>query len=121
MSLDHVLDEAEAAWRWAQGLACCIPQLGRALALIAGKADNPGLCFSNQVGQSSTWERLVSRATLLSPRGRNNTGRDSGSFCEFFLRVAPTAYGSSQARSGMGAVAAGLPHSHSNAGSEPRL
>ena len=32
----------------------------------------------------------------------------------FFLRVAPTAYGGSQARGRIGAVAAGLHHSHSN-------
>ncbi len=35
--------------------------------------------------------------------------------------AAPTAYGGSQARGLIGAVAAGLHHSHSNAGSEPRL
>ena len=35
--------------------------------------------------------------------------------------AAPTAYGGSQARGRIGAVAAGLPQSHSNAGSEPGL
>ena len=40
-------------------------------------------------------------------------------FCLF--RAAPSAYGGSQARGGMGAVATGLHHSHSNAGSEPYL
>ena len=41
----------------------------------------------------------------------------------FFLlfRVAPTAYESSQVRSPIGATAAFLCHSHSNAGSEPNL
>lgn len=76
----------KASWHWVWGLACCIPQLGLALALIAGKAVSPGLCFSNQEGQFSAWERLVSWATLLSPPGRNNTGRNSGSFCEWFFR-----------------------------------
>ena len=38
-----------------------------------------------------------------------------------FSRATPTAYGGSQARGLMGAVAAGLHHSHSNAGSELRL
>ena len=38
-----------------------------------------------------------------------------------FSRAAPTAYGGSQARGGIRAVAAGLRHSHSNGGSEPRL
>ena len=35
--------------------------------------------------------------------------------------AAPTAYGGSQARGPIGAVATGLRQSHSNAGSEPRL
>ena len=38
-----------------------------------------------------------------------------------FLGPLPAAYGSSQARGLIGAVAAGLHHSHSNAGSEPHL
>ena len=41
------------------------------------------------------------------------------SFC--FSRAAATAYGDSQARSRIGAAAAGLHQSHSNTGSEPRL
>ena len=42
-------------------------------------------------------------------------------FCFLLLRTTPTAYGSSQARDGIGATAAGLHHSHGNAGSEPHL
>ena len=47
-------------------------------------------------------------------------------FCLFFVVVAiswaaPAAYGGSQARGRIGAVATGLRQSHSNAGSEPRL
>ena len=43
-------------------------------------------------------------------------------FCLFaFSRAAPMAYGGSQTRGIIGAVAAGLHHSHSNVGSEPRL
>ena len=38
-----------------------------------------------------------------------------------FSRAAPAAYGGSQARGLIGAVAAGLHHSHSNAGSQPSL
>ena len=38
-----------------------------------------------------------------------------------FSRVAPMAYGGSQARGLIWAVAAGLCHSHSNARSEPSL
>ena len=41
-------------------------------------------------------------------------------FC-FFFRAAPMAYGCSQARSQIRAMAAGLHHSHSNVGSEPNL
>jgi len=38
-----------------------------------------------------------------------------------FSRAAPVAYGGSQARGPIGAVAASLRHSHSHLGSEPRL
>ena len=41
-------------------------------------------------------------------------------FCLFF-RAAPEAYGGSQARGPIGAVAASLHHSHSNVGSKPCL
>ena len=37
------------------------------------------------------------------------------------FKAAPAAYGSSQARDQIGAVAAGLCHSYSNMGSEPQL
>jgi len=39
----------------------------------------------------------------------------------FFLRATPTAYGGSQARGQIGAVAASLHHNHSKEGSEPCL
>ena len=43
-------------------------------------------------------------------------------FClSVFARSAPEAYGGSQAKGPIGAVATGLRQSHSNAGSEPRL
>ena len=38
-----------------------------------------------------------------------------------FFRATPAAYGGSLARGRLGAAAAGLHHSHSNAGSEPCL
>ena len=41
--------------------------------------------------------------------------------CCLFSRAAPTAYGRSQTRGLIGAVAASLCHSHSNTGSELRL
>ena len=46
---------------------------------------------------------------------------DVKSLSFFFLRVTLTAYGSSQARDGIRAVAAGLRHSHSNSRSEAQL
>ena len=42
-------------------------------------------------------------------------------FFFFLFRAAPLAHGGPQARGPIGAVAAGLPHSQSNVGSEPRL
>ena len=43
------------------------------------------------------------------------------SFFFFLFRATHAAYESSQARGRIGAVAAGLHHSHSNIGSEPHL
>ena len=50
-------------------------------------------------------------------------GAHSLAFIFYFLlfRAAPAAYGDSQARGPIGAVAAGLCHSHGNAGYQPRL
>ena len=42
-------------------------------------------------------------------------------FILFIFRVAPAAYGSSQARGGIQAAAASLHHSHSSSGLEPHL
>ena len=42
-------------------------------------------------------------------------------FFFFFLMAAPTAYGGSQPRGQIRAIAARLPHTHSNARSKPRL
>ena len=42
-------------------------------------------------------------------------------FLSFVIRGTPMAYGFSQARDLIRAVAAGLDHSHSNMGSEPHL
>ena len=39
----------------------------------------------------------------------------------YLVRAAPVAYGNSQARGQIGAVDAGLHHSHSNARSKPHL
>ena len=61
---------------------------------------------------------------LLTSHLRKQAVRElSGVFCLFvcLFRAAPVAYGGSQARGLIGAVAAGLRQSHSNARSEPRL
>ena len=60
------------------------------------------------------WLCLISQAVLKS---------HFLSFIFFFLsfRAAPAAYGGSQVRGTIGAVATGLCQSHSTAGSEPRL
>ena len=42
-------------------------------------------------------------------------------FCHFVFRAAPAAYGGSQARSLIGAIATGLHQSHSNTRSKPHL
>ena len=49
---------------------------------------------------------------------------ESSLFVYLFIllfRAVPAAYGGSQARSPIGATAAGIHHRHSNVGSEPRL
>ena len=42
-------------------------------------------------------------------------------FCFCYLRAIPSAYGGSQTSGQIGAVAAGLHHSHNNTRTEPRL
>ena len=66
---------------------------------------------------------IDSTCDLLLLTGGGEVGLKVPTFFIFclFLRAAPTAYGGSQARGGMRAVAAVLHHSHSNAGSEPPL
>jgi len=71
-------------------------------------------------------------STLSSMDSKRSQGRGEIFFFFFCLFVfvvvvvaiswaAPAAYGGSQARGRIGAVATGLRQSHSNAGSEPRL
>ena len=56
------------------------------------------------------------------PRLQANSNNKLAFFFSFMLlRAAFAAYGGSQARGQVGATAAGLCHSHSNARSEPRL
>ena len=73
---------------------------------------------------SHTWITKYSRNTV----GRMITSRLKFIYLYFhtiiivcLFRAPTTTYGSSQARGQIGATAAGLCHSHSNVGSEPRL
>ena len=56
-------------------------------------------------------------------RGRERKRKNLFIYFFFFVfsRAAPVAYGGFQPRGLIGAVAAGLHHSHSNVGSEPHL
>ena len=59
---------------------------------------------------------------LLGPSLRWRGGQETTSrFKSFFFRAPPTAYGGSQARGLIRAIATGLHHSHSNSGSKPCL
>ena len=49
------------------------------------------------------------------------SGEGGWGFVVCIFSAAPVAYGDSQARGQIGALAAGLHHSHSNVGSEPCL
>ena len=53
--------------------------------------------------------------------GDISLGEEIPTTLPFFFRATPVAYGGSQAWGPIGATAAGLCHSHSNAGSEPCL
>ena len=50
---------------------------------------------------------------------KNYSSKIQVTFQTFFFRAAAMAYGSSQGRGGIRAIAASLHHSHSNMGSEP--
>ena len=77
------------------------------------------------------WKMII--ANVMFKKARQDcicTGIATIYFCFFFFfffffwpfsGAAPVAYGGSQARGPIGAVAAGLHQSHSNSGFEPRL
>ena len=79
-------------------------------------------------GASSTTARLMTKEKCFLP-AENETGQDLTNMIYLFIfiyflvfsRAAPAAYGGSQVRGLIGAVAAGLCQSHSNAGSKPHL
>ena len=103
-------------------------------------------CFSSTFNLESQWHcsSNFNRINMTAMRGENlfSYVRNSslcpsydvsGNFIYFlfllinlffifiFFRAAPMAYGGPQARGQIGAIAAGLYHSYSNAGSEPHL
>ena len=91
--------------------------------------------YLNILIQGSRWELLLFDADLLTatflnserfivfivaqPSSQANVFWFLGLF--LFFSFTPMAYGGSQAGGPIGATAAGLPHSCSNAGSEPHL
>ena len=65
---------------------------------------------------------IDSTCDLLLLTGGGEVGLKVPTFFIFCLfGAAPMAYGGSQARGGIGTIAAGLHHSHSNTGSKMRL
>ena len=66
-------------------------------------------------------KKFINCIYLLIPVRKSLFPRLIFYFFFFFFRAAPAAYGGSQVRRRIGAVATGLYHNHSNAGSEPRL
>ena len=74
--------------------------------------------WSNSSGHAA-FSLFFSPRLCFSARGLINTHTPSQDFffLLFFFSSAPVAYGDSQARGWIGAAAAGLHHSHSNAGS----
>ena len=72
---------------------------------------------------SSPIARTRTSKTMLNKSSKNGHPCLVTDFFFFFclFRAAPPAYGGSQARGLIGAVSAGLRHSHSNTGSKPHL
>ena len=68
--------------------------------------------LSLRASQESGWTPLIKHQGLQA---------HGGLFFFAFSRATPEAYGGSQARGLIGAIAAGLRHSHSNTRSEPYL
>ena len=74
------------------------------------------------IGATAASLHQIRAASATYTAAHSNAGFSSLCVCVFvFSRATPMAYGGSQARGLIGAVAAGLYHSHSNSGSEPRL
>ena len=68
---------------------------------------------------ATTWMNLED--IMLSEISQSQKDKDCIILFFFFFRATSAAYGGSQASSWIGAVAAGIHHSHSNSRSEPSL
>ena len=94
--------------------------------LVHGLPVDTGLTLSScseMTVQFSFLEFALPKSWCLRSLFFNLWNKTTLFFCLFFFlfRVAPSAYGSSQARGQIGAAVAGLHHSHSSTGSEPCL
>ena len=80
-------------------------------------------CYSHLITSCPYFTQGFPQTELLPLEVRDQIRFILESFRPFFFRAAPVAYGGSQARNPIGAVAAGLcqSQSHSNSGSKPCL
>ena len=76
------------------------------------------MCFEYLLSTKSTAKSFCIGLYLMHPWFSDNSTQSFHFFFFFLFRAIPEAYGSSQARGQIGAVAAGLHHSHSNSGSQ---
>ena len=120
----HLAGE-EVAWGFIRGVHSLIMQLRKHCPPggIHSFLNVAGLCSqeSHMVGAVSGMQKLscaIWNHSVFSSRGSYFT---NGCHPLLLFRATPTAYGSSRARSPIGAAAAGLYQSHSSAGSEPCL
>ena len=90
--------------------------------VVSEEVPSPSYPFSTVNGQALSMRSVGSRRRALKMDA--SSGLKGSLFSFFFFsifRATPTAYGSSQARIRIRAIAASLHHSHSNAESKPRL
>ena len=92
---------------------------GRKAPVPPGSAQQCPISSSKRSGQHLAFGPTPSPARYVN-LGKSFISPDLSIVCCLF-RAAPKAYGSSQARSQIGATAAGLSHSHNNVGSKPGL
>ena len=114
--------ESEAAslcsWTWC--LVAC-SGVSEVMALIPVlQRREPNLSADQQPVQMNAWASVISKSPFRI-KDELYYIQFCFVFCLLLFMAASTAHGGSQARGRIGAIAAGLPHSHSNAGSELHL